>query len=81
MITTETLTLKFGLDSETDIIDVTTVWDLDHVGPLLVVRALRDLADKEERDYLTWCGKHYGLRDVVKTVQGERNRIVKNGVN
>ena len=81
MKTLETLTLKFGLDSETDIVDVTSDWDLDNVSPLLAVKALRDLADEEERSYLTWIGRREGLNESFRVIQEERNRVVKNGVN
>lgn len=81
MITTESLTLNFRLHSDSNWIDVTTDWNTDNVSPLTVIKALRDLADDEERHYLTWIGKREGLSESLKVMQEERNREVKNGVN
>lgn len=81
MRTQERLVVKFDVDSESDTIAVTTGWDLNTVDPLLVVKALRDLADEEEKSYLTWVGKHDGLRYIIEAIQDERNRIIKSGVN
>jgi len=77
----ESIAVKFALDSETDIIDVTTDWDLETVDPLLVVKALRDLADTEERRYLSWLSKQFGTLPGVRIEQSERNRVVRNSVN
>ena len=80
---TESITLKFDVTpgEQEDLISVTLDYNLDTIDPLLVVEALRDLADSEERSYLMWIARQEGYLPGSEVEQSERNRQVRNNRN
>jgi len=78
---TESITLKFAQGSETDVVSLDIDWDLNTIDPLLVVEALRDLADSEERSYLKFLVKQEGPEVLVEANDREKTRRLRNNVN
>ena len=65
---TEYITVKFDTD-EKDVVHVTLDYEIESIPPRIVVDALRDLADDEERSYKQWCKK----REMEEDLQKRRN--------
>ena len=56
----EQLTISFIDHPESDSVESSVKWNFDSTDPLIIIEALRDLADAEERRYRTWLYRHYG---------------------
>ena len=62
---TESIRVKFDTDEE-DTVHVSLDYEIDSIPPRIVVAALRDLANDEEKSYQLFCVKKEMENDLWK---------------
>ena len=64
----ESVTVIFNEDGD-GVVDVSLDYQIESIPPRIVVAALRDLADDEEKSYANWCRK----KEMEKDLYDRRN--------